>query len=62
MERLKNLGVWFIDETVFWAEVLGEVLGVNRNKYTDLLEKREQEKSRREVLERKQALYQSLNA
>ena len=61
MERIRAFGAWIAEETVFWAEVLGEVMGLNRNKYTDIIEKRQKEIEAEEELERRRALYQRLS-
>ena len=60
MERLKNFGFRVFDEIIFWGEVLGEVLGLDRNKYTDILEQKQREKEKSEELEAKRRLYQRL--
>ena len=61
MERLKSIGSWIIEETIFWGEVIGEVIGVNRTKYTDIIEKRRREIEKEQQLENKRRLYQRLN-
>jgi hypothetical protein len=61
MERIKNFIKWAADETVFWGEVIGEVLGFDRTKYTDIIEKRQQEIERENRLEIRKSLYEQLN-
>ena len=61
MDKIKAAFDWFNEETLFWGEVLTEVLGIYRNKYTKENEKRLEEKRNQERLEVKKELYQSLN-
>jgi hypothetical protein len=61
MERLTNWGSWVLDEMMFWGEVIGEVLGVNRTKYQDIIEKRQAEIDREHELEIKRKLYERLS-
>lgn len=61
MERLANWGSWVLDEMMFWGEVIGEALGVNRTKYQDIIEKRQAEIDREYELEIKRKLYERLS-
>lgn len=61
MERIKAFGWGVVEEVIFWGEVLGEVLGLDRNKYMDMVEEKQRGIEKAQELERKRNLYQRLN-
>jgi hypothetical protein len=60
MERIRRMIGWIAEESLFWGEVIGEVLGIDRNKYQEMVEKRQREIERERALERKRELYAGL--
>ena len=61
MERVQKFFGWVSEESLFWGEVLVEVLGLYRDKYSNELEFRENEKRIREKQEKKAQLYERLS-
>jgi hypothetical protein len=61
MERLQNFFAWVSEESLFWGEVLSEVLGLYQNKYTREISRREQERDQSERHIQKQSLYEKLS-
>ncbi len=60
MESLRNFFNWVSEESLFWGEVLTEVLGLYENKYTREAQRRESEKDLSERRQIKQDLYEKL--
>lgn len=58
MERVRKFFDWVSEESLFWGEVLVEVLGLNRDKYSNEVELRRKEREIREEQERKAQLYE----
>ena len=46
MERLQSLSRKVVDELTFWGEVLVEVLGLDRNEYSDMIERHKERRTR----------------
>lgn len=60
MERVHKFFEWVSEESLFWGEVLVEVLGLYKNKYSNEVELREKERKIREAQEKKAQLYERL--
>lgn len=61
MDRVQKFFGWVSEESLFWGEVLVEVLGLYRSKYSNEIELREDEKRLREKQEKKAQLYERLS-